>query len=469
MGKSRQRKPGIVRTDLNAGREKFLRPFLLGIAFASLLLTVPTFSGIYWVCKDVSITPTVECPRLLSKKETKKGKLKFLQKKGSEVNDVELELVPQDPVACACQLVWNFLQRSSKEETQNSMTCSPKEKETHSSISKRPSPEMLEKYKVAYTPEKLTISSSQKQLISAMADRTKENIPDWEERASKVKWGGSGWNWYAPKQSPSSDTTDLEKLDGGSLYYAYLRIMKWPQSLYVHFPLRLCAKGCDAEVAFSHTLEFREKYQPWMVSPAVMKENSKGSVFWKGFSISRDEKENAHHSVVWIRPGLRNKADDVANLRVYVNTLERAVAAALERSNGRVGKFNVIVDGDAFSLGLMPSMHQLKVFVTMLQDHFPDRVGIILLTNLGRIAEMLLSMFLKLLTPEVRNKIIVLPHDPKERQDALNAVVGYKNIPKWLGGTDDYEFSSDDYYSDEHFIYSDAEANAYLETMPYHA
>ena len=87
---------------------------------------------------------------------------------------------------------------------------------------------------------------------------------------------------------------------------------------------------------------------------------------------------------------------------------------------------------------------------------------------MGRVTEMVLNMFMKLITEEVRNKIIILSRDPTEREKVLNAVVGYENIPKWLGGTDDYVFNSDDYYSDEKFLFSDEEAIAYHESMPYH-
>lgn len=450
----------------------YLRPFLSGIVVAFSSITISILSGVYWVCKDVSMAPAVECPVILpeeeAKKETKKRRnpFQFLNRK-KKPKDVEMkvELVAPDPVDCACQLFWNFWKPQSEREVPTPITCTPKEKENKS---RRPSEELLERFKVAYTPEKIVLSSTQKNLITSLAERTRNLIPEWDERTSKVKWGGDTWNWFDPKHEVSPDVTDIEQIDGGSLFYAYLRIMKWPESLYSHFPFKLCADGCDSEVAIGHTLEFREKFKPWMISPAGKKENANGCIFFKGFSISRDETENASHSVIWVRPGLRNKSSDDGYLRAHVNTLERAVAASLAKSNGRVGKFNVIVDCAGFSFGLLPGPSQIQIFVTLLQDHFPDRVGIILLSNMGRVTEMVLNMFMKLITEEVRNKIIILSRDPTEREKVLNAVVGYENIPKWLGGTDEYVFNSDDYYSDEKFLFSDEEAIAYHESMPYH-
>ena len=185
------------------------------------------------------------------------------------------------------------------------------------------------------------------------------------------------------------------------------------------------------------------------------------------------------------------KVDDIFSTRAYVNALEEAVAASLRNSKGRVGKFNVILDGHNFSWGLMPSLHQLRVFVTMLQDHFPDRLGIIMLTNLGRVGEFVVGIIKPIISEEgardmspnlshvylflmsffcstVRQKIIVLPRDDKTRRTMLKAVVGLNNIPKWLGGRDTFEFDPNRYYSNS-LVLSDEEATQYAKTMPYHS
>ena len=445
----------------------FLQAFILGCVTALPLLTVSIGSGIYWTCKDVPPSPVLECPQIISnKKETKKGGLGGLFKRKSSTDEpIELEIATTDSKDCACRLFLGYF-RGDSESNAVPNTCFPSQKQN---ISTRPSKEMMEKYVSGFTPERLEVPKDHQQLIVQLAEKTEKFVPGWEERASKVQWGGSTWPWYVSQAKSGGDATDLEKLRGGSLFFAYLRIMQWPKTLYAHFPFKLCAKGCDSEVALGHTLEWREKFKPWMYSPAVVKENEKGFVFFHGFSDSKEEGENSSHAVVWIRAGFRNKIDDTAQTRVYVNTLERAVAASLARSNGRVGKFNVVLDGTGFSFRLMPSVHAVKSFVTMLQDHFPDRLGMILMTNLGSVGEMLAKIILKLLSEEVRNKIILLPHDPQERQAILNTVVGYKNSPTWLGGTDTYQFNAKEYYADPELMLSDKEALEYLETMPYHA
>jgi len=141
----------------------------------------------------------------------------------------------------------------------------------------------------------------------------------------------------------------------------------------------------------------------------------------------------------------------------------------LQRSRGRVGKFNAVVDGEGFTWSSMPSLSSVKALVAILQDHYADRLGVVILVNVGSICEILLKIFLPLITEEVRNKIVMLPHDRTERLEALKAVLGTKeNIPERLGGIDDYDFDSDEYYSDDIFG-RDEEALQFLTTMPYHA
>ena len=116
----------------------------------------------------------------------------------------------------------------------------------------------------------------------------------------------------------------------------------------------------------------------------------------------------------------------------------------------------------------MQSLSAVKTLVAILQDHFADRLGVIVLVNIGNICELLLNLFLPIITEEVRNKILMLPRDPKERLETLQAILGMKNIPVALGGDDDYSFNSDEYYTNA-ILGRDEEGLEYLKTMPFHA
>jgi CRAL/TRIO domain len=255
--------------------------------------------------------------------------------------------------------------------------------------------------------------------------------------------------------------------------YSYLRIMKWPSNLFARFPFKLCKKGCDAKVAIQHTLEFREKFKPWLVTRRVIQGNEAVASYHRGYSPDYAEGESGGHAIVWLRPARRNPAvamDDGLHVRSVVQTLDRAVAASMRRSGGRVGKFNIVVDGTDFSWGMAPSLPSMKALVTILQDHYVNRLGVVVLVNAGRLIEILLRLIHPLITEEVRNKIMILPSNEEKRKAALAAILGEENIPTWLGGTDDFEFDADEYYDTARIaLGTESEATEYRTTMPYHS
>lgn len=298
------------------------------------------------------------------------------------------------------------------------------------------------------------LSRTQMALIAELTDNLKETVPNFEKRAAAVPWNGpaGGYPWYN---------------NDASLLTTYLKIMKWPTDLTAKFPFRLCPDGCKAQVAIAHTLEWREKYKPWCTSPAGMIENAKGFAYIRGHSPSLDN--GGGHTLVWLRFPIHKAIDPVQWVRTVINVMDRAVADSLHRTNGKVGLFNAVVDGNGFALSHLVGMAPIKLLVTMLQDHFPDRLGVIVLANLARPAQFVVNMVKPLITKDVREKLYLLPDAAGPRQDMLEALVGTEFIPYYLGGTDEYRFSVEEYYDPKKHYCTDAESVEYIKTMPYHA
>ena len=319
----------------------------------------------------------------------------------------------------------------------------------------------ISQYPNAFSPlDRSPLSRTEKDLVAKMARRAQDTIPSLDTRAAAVPWGGpgtgSGNHWWSD--------------NGSSLLPRYLKIMDWPQDLMTKFPFKLCATaaGCNAEFAIAHTLEWREKYKPWCMSPSGIKENTKGYVYTRGYSPSLTG-DDSGHSLMWLRIPIHRADDPVQWVRAIMNALERAVADSLHRTNGKVGRFNCVVDGNGFTLGMMFGMGPVKRMVVMLQDHFSDRLGVVLLTNFSKPAQVMLSFVKPLLTKDVREKLIVLPDDSETRHAMLDALVGPEFLPYYLGGNDEWRFSTKEYYSSTKHHCTDAESTEYLETMPYHA
>ena len=359
-----------------------------------------------------------------------------------------------------------------------------------------------EDFNAAYGQESVVTSDHQRQLLDRLADDLINDVNDstskttgFLRRSSLVPWGG-------PSASTSTPTSDSESYqwfssqeNGRNLLYGYLRLMKWPADLRTsvcrnnlqqhaqqqqqqRLPRVDGGETCDAKTIIFHSLTFRENFKPWIVTKSMIKSNSNGAMYHHGFSPSlydimhhhryrgtqddsqhlpRSDGENSGiswptlgHSLVWIRPALRIHVDDESTVRAAINILDRAVAASLQRSGGRVGKFNVVFDMKGLSWKSTPSMTCIKSALTILNNHYVDRLGIVLLVNMSHVSEVLLNLVRPLLSPEVRNKIVIVPsRDKKHREEVLSSVLGSHNIPTWLGGFDTYEFNLMNYYGDQ--------------------
>jgi hypothetical protein len=82
-----------------------------------------------------------------------------------------------------------------------------------------------------------------------------------------------------------------------------------------------------------------------------------------------------------------------------------------------VGKFNIMVDGRNYEWSCIPALKYIKQAAIMLQDHIPDRLG--MLVNLSLAGEILLRLVNQLLTKEVPDKLKILSSDPDRRMAQL--------------------------------------------------
>lgn len=319
-------------------------------------------------------------------------------------------------------------------------------------------------FKNAFTTKELKLSKGQFKLVKDLGVRANENIPNFHKRSQTVSWGGPGGShWWKVGHG-----SGLDGLDGARLCASYLRIMNYPDDFVTQFPFKMCAKeGCQAEVALAHTLEWREKYKPWFVTPAAIKENADGYVYYRGHSPSADG-DGSGHSIVWFRIGGHKVVDSEAYFRVILNTLDGAVSDNLRRSQNKYGKYNVVLDGADFRLSMMPSMNDLKRGILMMQDHFPDRLGMLFIANMSRVGEILLKMIMPLISKEVREKIKLVPQDKDLKLEMLRAVIEEEFIPDYFGGTDTFFPDQSTYYSSK-LRFSEEEGRQYMETMAYHS
>jgi len=320
--------------------------------------------------------------------------------------------------------------------------------------------------------------------------KEKEIGKSFLERVERVPWGGvnnkDSTRWYPRKDGRKPDLI-AGQVEGGRLLASYLKIMKYPKDLHIKFPFRLCAQGCNAEIALLHTLEWREKYKPFCMSPSSIQRNKVGFIYHRGHSRAGPRQQtlakergsntfsydvtNAGHTMIWLRPGITDCEQPEMYIRTVVNTVERAVSDSLLRNNGEIGRFNVVMDFKGLSRKSTPSLSYIKKGMLFLQDHYPDRLGVLLIVNLSGIAQMMMKLVLPFVSEEVRKKIHVIPDGEKERREVLEQILEVDQIPDWLGGKDEFRFNVDEYYGrgEIQCVLKDEELVEYRETMPYHA
>ena len=306
----------------------------------------------------------------------------------------------------------------------------------------------------------------------------------FQERLDAVSWGGiatDSTRWWQPQKDDTKKITTHS--EAARLLAAYLKIMRWPDDMHAKYPFRLCAKGCDSEVSILHTLEWREKYKPWCVSESVVRFNKDGFMYARGHSRAGPKQRleaaagknklpysvaNAGHSMVYYRPGRASPAaDPELYQRSMIQTLETAVADSLVRNAGTIGRFNVIMDCTNMSSKTSPSIAQVKLLFSVLQDHFPDRLGVLLAANLSGLTQMVMRMVLPFVTEDVRAKIHIIPNDPEERREMLLQFMEEEEVPYYLGGKDEYEFDAEGYYRGQCVLPEEGIVE-YRTTMPYH-
>ena len=181
-----------------------------------------------------------------------------------------------------------------------------------------------------------------------------------------------------------------------------------------------------------------------------MKENRLGWMYTRGFTSGP-----VRQPVIWYRPGLHDVEDEDAYVRCIIYTLDRAGAVASRGGRGleHLGKkgrddprrYFVVLDAKGFKASQVPSMRQVKKLFDVVGRNFPRRLGKLYIVNLGTAAGWFWRLVRPLLAEDVRKKVEVIQRRDGEGGD-LGEDIGKEDVPAWLGGEDDWEFSAEEYY-----------------------
>lgn len=314
-----------------------------------------------------------------------------------------------------------------------------------------------------------TLRSNFKDWFSKEMKRELSNLSFEKQMKSVARRGKSNkprdW-WYPPLES---SRTNIGVKDGELLLFNYLKVMQWPKDHKTRFPAKLCVKGCNTDDALAHTFKWRRNYKPWLLTQEAFRQNEKGIMYFRGYSPTpfHVDNEKGGFGLLWFRPGLKKTGSIEGYFRIIINSIDNCVADTLSRTS-TIGKCNMVLDCDGFGISMMPAIKQVKRLLTMLQDHYPNSLGVLVIANLSGASQVFLKMVMPFLPSIVKKKIHVLPSDADERMDMLTKLVDEKFIPDWLGGNDNYHFNAANFYKDTLYA-TNTEGIEYIKTMPYHA
>ena len=170
----------------------------------------------------------------------------------------------------------------------------------------------------------------------------------------------------------------------------------------------------------------------------LRKENETGKIYVRGY-------DKDGRAMMYMRPGKENTLDEKNNMRHLVFQLEKAVACS--QKNGH-GKICLVIDYDGFSISKTPSMSASKNTLTILQDHFCERMYRAYICNPPFVFRSFYAMIKPFVDPVTKQKVCWCVGKKGLEQiveDVGGSEKAAKQLEKCCGGGDVREFDSVEY------------------------
>lgn len=195
------------------------------------------------------------------------------------------------------------------------------------------------------------------------------------------------------------------------------------------------------------TIAWRNEFKPESIAAAdVLMQGCTGKVYVHG--VDREGRP-----IIVMRPGYENMPGHPDNMRNLVFTLERACAESGD------SKFCVLLDFSHYSIAKFPSLATSKATLSVLQDHYPERLGMAVIVNPPQLFSALYSAISPFVDPVTRAKIMFVKGEKQLHQQIDPAQISLS-----LGGTAQ-EFDPDVYYPGGLTAEARAERQRFVKTL----
>jgi hypothetical protein len=198
----------------------------------------------------------------------------------------------------------------------------------------------------------------------------------------------------------------------------YLRATRWNLSLTI--------KRLEA------TLKWREEYKPHLIHPdEVAPEAESGKQFFHGF-----DKQN--RPILYLVPKREASKQNERKLRFVVYNLEKACQLMPKGVESLV----IVVDYDEMTMSNATSPSVGIKFLSILGDHYPERLGKCFILN----PTWYLSTFLSCISPFLDEKTRAKIHVQKNNDEEIRGYVDDSHLLKEYGGESDFEWHFESYW-----------------------
>lgn len=180
-----------------------------------------------------------------------------------------------------------------------------------------------------------------------------------------------------------------------------------------------------AKKMLEETLKWRSTYKPEEIRwHEVAHEGETGKVSRANFH------DRYGRTVLIMRPGMQNTTSAEGNIRHLVYLLENAILNLPKGQN----QMSWLIDFTGWSLSTHVPMKTAREIIYILQNHYPERLGVAFLYNPPRIFQAFYKAVKYFFDPKTAQKVkFVYPKD-KASVDLMGSYFDVENLPKEFGG-----------------------------------
>jgi hypothetical protein len=178
------------------------------------------------------------------------------------------------------------------------------------------------------------------------------------------------------------------------------------------------------------TLNWRDQFKPDEIQASELIDiGSTGKVIRAGF-------DKYNRPLIVITPARENSTDYAKNMRLVVYTLEKAI----QTMGDGVEQLVLLVDFNGYSLRKAPPIAVAKEFVSVLSDHYPERLGAAVLVDPPKVFSFLWNAVKLLVDANTRKKIYVVK--PSHFSTTLPDLFDMKTLDHKFGGGGSFTYEN---------------------------